>query len=50
MIIYWIRLPNHIDKEVEGYIGITSNFNRRMAQYKRSLNTKSKKHYLFSLW
>lgn len=43
--IYWIKLPHHKDVYSQGYVGITENFDRRMNQYKRSPNTKSKSSY-----
>lgn len=33
--VYWIRKEKHTDILSEGYVGITNNFNRRMAEHNR---------------
>jgi group I intron endonuclease len=45
MKIYWIHLPKHTDILKEGYVGITSNIDKRKSQYKRISNNKAKKGY-----
>lgn len=41
MFVYWIHLPTHLDVSTQGYVGIASNFEKRMFAHKSTSN-KSK--------
>ena len=36
-VLYWLRLPERSDMFKEGYIGVTTRLNRRLAQHKHNL-------------
>ncbi len=38
-VVYWIRLQNHFDISKEGYVGVTSDYKKRMEQH----SSKTKK-------
>jgi hypothetical protein len=35
-VVYWLHLPTHTDPFCEGYIGVTTNFNKRMKSHKNT--------------
>lgn len=43
-VVYWIRLNEHVDKNTEGYIGITYQFEKRWEQHNRAVREGSNLH------
>ena len=35
LTLYWIHLPEHTEEHLEGYVGITMDFDRRMAEHSK---------------
>ena len=43
--VYWIKLSNHTDPTVQGYVGITSNLKERIRAHKKN---KRKTHFFYA--
>ena len=37
--VYWIRLPEHTNSLLQGYVGVAQNFNKRMVEHSRKSHT-----------